>query len=242
MSFFERPPVTLYLLRHGQSEANVDKNVYREKPDHSITLTKLGMEQAREAGLYLQRLFAEQPNEAPAVVLRSPYERARATETQVAAAIHAYVTERVELPELAEQQYGLFDGVPPDEIAATFPNEYARYQLAQQFNGRFWARPPQGESLFDVYERVSDVANMIRFTYKRSAISTFVIIAHANVLRCFMMAWCNQPYETVVTQAVPGNSEIVKIKGQDIIGSVFKPTTATIETPHGPPVTTTKAG
>ena len=41
---------TLYLVRHGQSEANVDKNVYRTKPDHAIALTPLGLNQANEAG------------------------------------------------------------------------------------------------------------------------------------------------------------------------------------------------
>lgn len=234
MSFFERPPVTLYLVRHGQSEANVDKNIYRLKPDHAIALTPTGMEQAREAGQFLKRLFEEQPNEAPAIILRSPYDRARVTEAQIASVVHGYLAERIELPELAEQQFGLFDGVPPDEMAATFPNEYKRYLLAQEFNGRFWARPPQGESLFDVYERVSDVASMIRFAYKRNAISTFVIVAHANVLRCFMMAWCNMPYETVMTHPVLMNSEIIKIKGQELIGSIFRPTSITTEAPHGP--------
>lgn len=234
MTFFERPPVTIYLLRHGQSEANVDKNVYRIKPDHGISLTSVGMEQAREAGLFLERMFREQPNEAPAIILRSPYERARQTESQVASVIHQHVKERVELPELAEQQYGLFDGVPPDEMAATFPNEYHRYMLAQEFNGRFWARPPQGESLFDVYERVSDVVNMIRFSHRKGNVNTFIMVAHANVLRCFLMSWCNMPYETIMTQPVPANSEIFKIKGSEPIGVVFRPSTSTIEAVHGP--------
>lgn len=235
MSFFERPPVSLYLLRHGQSEANVNKQVYREKPDHAIRLTPLGLQQAEEAGQFLHQLFMQTPEEAPAILLHSPFDRARSTAEMVLKQASPYISEKVELPELAEQQFGLFDGVPPDELAATFPNEYKRYKLAQEFNGRFWACPPQGESLFDVYTRVSAVANMVRFAYKRNAITTFIIVAHANVLRCLMMAWCNQPYESIITHPVPGNSEIIKIKGQQVLGSIFKPSQATAEAPHGPP-------
>ena len=81
--------------------------------------------------------------------------------------------------------------------------------------------------------------HMIRFSHRKGNINTFIMVAHANVLRCFMMAWCNQPYETIMTQPVPANSEIFKIKGSEPIGVVFRPSTATLEVPHGPQTTLT---
>jgi len=235
MSFFERPPVSIYLVRHGQSEANVNKNVYREKPDHAIPLTSLGLSQADEAGRFLANHLAAHANEAPAIIIRSPYQRARETEDRIANAVgDQYIAERVELTECAEQQYGLFDGVPPDELNETFPKEYQRYLLAQKNMGKFWACPPQGESLFRVYERATSVANMIRFGHRKGGINTFIIVAHGNWMRCFIMAWCNLPYEWIAKSRVPENCEVMKIQGPEIIGSVFLPSHTTHEAIHGP--------
>lgn len=231
MSFFERPAVTLYLVRHGQSEANVNKNVYREKPDHMIGLTPLGTSQAAEAGQYMATQFS---GTEKAILLRSPYQRARDTEDAIAETMRPHIEERVELPELAEQQYGLFDGVPPDELATTFPEEYSRFILAQKSLGRFWARPPQGEALFDVYQRATTVAHYIRFAHRRATINNFIIVAHGNWLQCFLMAWCNFPYEWIAKSRVPENCEILKVHGQEILGSVFMPTAQTHEAVHGP--------
>ena len=43
-------PKRIILLRHGESEANVDHEVYAQVPDWKITLTDAGIAQAREAG------------------------------------------------------------------------------------------------------------------------------------------------------------------------------------------------
>ncbi len=240
MSFFERPPVTIYLVRHGQSEANVDKNVYRTKPDHAIALTPLGISQADEAGTFFANHFSAHAAEAPAIILRSPYERARQTEDRIATAIGSqFIAERVELAECAEQQYGLFDGVPPTELSVTFPREYERYLLAQKNMGKFWAAPPQGESLFDVYQRATNVAGMIRFGHRKGAINTFIIVAHGNWMRCFLMAWCNLPYEWIAKSRVPENCEVIKVQGAEIMGGVFLPTHTTHEAIHGPQTDTT---
>ena len=40
----------LYLIRHGESQANVDEEVYKSIPDHRIALTDKGQTQAIFAG------------------------------------------------------------------------------------------------------------------------------------------------------------------------------------------------
>ncbi|XP_060182638.1 phosphoglycerate mutase-like protein AT74 [Lycium barbarum] len=45
-----RMPKRIILVRHGESEGNVDKNVYATVPDHKVQLTKKGKEQAKKAG------------------------------------------------------------------------------------------------------------------------------------------------------------------------------------------------
>ena len=42
-------PKRIILIRHGESEGNLDKGVYAQKPDYSLLLTELGHRQAQEA-------------------------------------------------------------------------------------------------------------------------------------------------------------------------------------------------
>lgn len=48
-------PERLILVRHGQSEGNVNESIYQDKPDNTLRLTKLGWEQARKAGKTLRQ-------------------------------------------------------------------------------------------------------------------------------------------------------------------------------------------
>jgi hypothetical protein len=47
-------PSKLVMIRHGQSEGNVNETLYATKPDNSMRLTKLGWDQARMAGKALR--------------------------------------------------------------------------------------------------------------------------------------------------------------------------------------------
>lgn len=44
------PKLRILLVRHGQSEANVDRDVYKRMSDHAICLSELGHQQAVDAG------------------------------------------------------------------------------------------------------------------------------------------------------------------------------------------------
>lgn len=65
-------PNKLILIRHGQSEGNVDEILYSTKPDNNMRLTKLGWESARMAGKALREEIGE--NETVHFVV-SPYVR-----------------------------------------------------------------------------------------------------------------------------------------------------------------------
>ena len=49
------PPIRIYLVRHGQSEANLDKTVNARLPDHRVELSPEGHRQALYAGLFCAR-------------------------------------------------------------------------------------------------------------------------------------------------------------------------------------------
>jgi broad specificity phosphatase PhoE len=46
-------PKRIILVRHGESEANVNKEILRLVPDHKVGLTPLGFKQSLDAGRYI---------------------------------------------------------------------------------------------------------------------------------------------------------------------------------------------
>ena len=49
-------PKRIILIRHGESEGNVDENVYSVKPDYKLDLTSKGLEQAEKCGINLRKI------------------------------------------------------------------------------------------------------------------------------------------------------------------------------------------
>ena len=50
MQKYQSGGIRMWFVRHGESLANVQPEVYREMPDHAIPLTERGHDMAREAG------------------------------------------------------------------------------------------------------------------------------------------------------------------------------------------------
>ena len=69
-------PERILLLRHGQSEANVDHSLLSAVPDSRIALTSLGVQQAYAAGCRLRSLLGRG---ATISVVMSPFERTQET-------------------------------------------------------------------------------------------------------------------------------------------------------------------
>ena len=150
----------IYLVRHGESEGNLNVEIYTDIPDHAIALSPRGVRQAHAAGAALRERLALD-GVAPGDHLRvwtSPYRRTRQT---AQALVQELQSSHLELDvcehiNLCEQQFGLFDGIPDDQLAQRMPREFAHYDLACRHEGRFWARMPMGESRFDVAVRVHE--------------------------------------------------------------------------------------
>lgn len=51
----------IFLIRHGESQANVEANLHQLVPDHDIALSADGMEQAQEGGHTLKKYLQEHP-------------------------------------------------------------------------------------------------------------------------------------------------------------------------------------
>ena len=152
-------PDALWLIRHGQSEGNVvrDEAERREAHDYvlgsrdaDVPLSELGRRQAEAFGRWL----AEQPRETqPDVVLVSPYLRAAQTADVVLATAGLEHLPRGIDERLRDREMGEWDGLTWRGIVARHPEEAERAQRV----GRFYHRPPCGESWADICLRLRSV-------------------------------------------------------------------------------------
>lgn len=148
-------PRALWLVRHGESQGNLadaraqELGVDRldlDVRDPDVPLSPTGQEQADALGRWLIRL---PPDERPTTVLSSPFTRAAETARRAVAASGADLRIRYD-ERLRERDFGAFDGMTGAGIRAEFPDEARRRDLL----GKFWYRPPGGESWADVALRV----------------------------------------------------------------------------------------
>src|SRR5262249_14972901 len=172
--------IRIFLIRHGQSEANLDKTVNARLPDHRIQLSQAGREQAAAVGAYLAGSLRETGRVR---ILCSPYVRARQTSEAIEQALTAAAIkfDRREAVELRELQFGLFDGIADEDLGKLFPREYEHYEKHKRFEGEFFAPMPLGESRCNVADRVKGVFGTIlrdASPDRPNPITDFVIVSH----------------------------------------------------------------
>jgi 2,3-bisphosphoglycerate-dependent phosphoglycerate mutase len=215
----------IFLVRHGESQGNVDKGVHARMADHAIPLSDRGREQAREAGRRLGAVLSEM---YPGGGLRphvrlwtSPYRRTRETAAGVEEGAGAWISDRREHILLCEQQFGLFDGVPDEDLHRRFPEEAAHYDKQLRFEGKFWARMPLGESRFDVATRVHQAFGTFHRDLAKHGIDCLVIICHGVTLRAFVMMWLHLSPEWFEAEPNPPNASIRLLDHGEDRGYIF---------------------
>lgn len=178
----ERPgPSVLWLVRHGESLGNVaDAHAQRTKAgrleldvrDPDVELSDTGRSQAEALGTWLAGLPED---ERPTAALSSPFTRALTTAQLATAGLDL----RVRTDErLRERDFGAFDRMTGAGIREQFPDEAERRDLL----GKFYYRPPGGESWADVALRIRSVlaTEGLRYDCER-----LLIVAHQAVIMVF---------------------------------------------------------
>ncbi|MBV8888446.1 MAG: phosphoglycerate mutase family protein [Alphaproteobacteria bacterium] len=206
----------LYLVRHGQSEANLDNTVNARLPDHNVPLSAEGHKQAAAAGHVLARTLG--PDRRVRLFV-SPYVRTRETSAGIEAALGATGTrfDKREAIELRELEFGLFDGIPDGDLPRLFPREYEHYDKHRRFSGEFFAPMPLGESRCNVADRVKAVFGTIlrdAAADRPDPITDFVIVSHGVTIRCFRLQWMHYGWEWYEQQRNPWNCSVQLIEGR----------------------------
>jgi 2,3-bisphosphoglycerate-dependent phosphoglycerate mutase len=151
----------LWLVRHGETDWNAGS---RLQGTIDIPLNVKGCEQAKLVADRLAILSC-------AVIYSSPLKRAFQTALPLSERLGLAVQT---LADMAERNYGGFEGKTPDQIAAQDPEGFQRWQSRDPHFA-----PANGESLVQFNERVSKALNELARLHPGK---TVVIFTHGGVL------------------------------------------------------------
>lgn len=123
---------------------------------------------------------------------------------------------------LAEQQFGLFDGLSDEEREARYPAEHAYYEKCKKFEGKLWPKMPLGESRIDVAQRVHQSFGTFKRDAEKHGINNIIIAAHGTVNRAFIMMWLHLPYEWMHSEPNPPNCSVRLLEDGEDKGYIFE--------------------
>jgi len=177
-------PDRLWIIRHGQSAGNVARDAAHREGierigiagrDVDVPLSSLGERQADALGHW----FSQAPEEErPDVLISSPYRRALQTAARFRDAGGAATDERICMDErLREKEFGILDGLTTRGVANVFPEQAGFRKLL----GKFYHRPPGGESWCDVIFRLRSLLDTVSLHYPERRV---MIFAHQVVVLC----------------------------------------------------------
>src|SRR3982750_840612 len=178
-------PERLWLGRHGPSQGKGARalpdgagshEIDIDMRDVDVPLSGLGLQQAEAAG----RWFASLPlGERPEIILASPYIRARQTAEIICkqGALSGGPARTIIDERLREREFGIFDRLTTLGIRERFPEEAAHRKRL----GKFYHRPPGGESWADVILRLRSMLNTINLHYCDRRV---LVVCHQGGVLC----------------------------------------------------------
>lgn len=166
--------IQLYLIRHGESEGNVDTQVYYDKNDCDIQLTALGHEQSLVAGTELSALIK---HTTPQLIC-SPYMRAKQTASNI-----YNVLVKDSFPSLTE------DVLVREREWGSLRTVVDNRHLKREEHFNFYYRAECGESYADAYQRVVLFFHgiLLKRMCNPSDDSPIVIISHGEWIRLALL-------------------------------------------------------
>jgi broad specificity phosphatase PhoE len=186
-------PQRIVLVRHGESQGNVDESIYERVPDHALKLTERGLAQALVAGTEIRAAVGDRPVQAYV----SPYVRTR--QTYLALGLDPAHTRVMEEPRLREQDWGNLQDV----------EDIREQRKARAAYGHFFYRFTRGESGADVYDRVGSFFETLHRNFERPDYPpSVVLVTHGLMMRLFCMRWFHWTVDEFEALSNPDNGEL----------------------------------
>ena len=189
-------PENIFILRHGQSLGNVDREIYKTVPDYAVPLTYIGHQEAENVGKDLYDIVGD----STVQFYVSPFWRTRQTYIGIRKSFthsnnyYSYYED----PRLREQEWG--------QARANEEMGYQEVDEERDTYGHFYYRFSNGESCADVFDRISDfMGTMFRDFEKKEYPRNVIIVSHGMTMRLFLMRWYHCSVEEFETWGNPAN-------------------------------------
>lgn len=207
-------PNNLLVVRHGQSRRNVARELAKQHGQHAdfsegirdqdTPLTTYGHLQGRAVGIELRKDFPPRsplwtpPTEAGQwsgtgapldVIFLSPYLRTRQTTDAIVEGL-GYTPPCIVDERIREIEFGLLDGLDRRGIEVKYPEEVTR----RAREGKYYYRPPGGESRPDVKLRARSVLDTL---VRDWAETNVLLVCHSVVvlaIRAVLERWQEDQY------------------------------------------------
>jgi len=177
-------PKQIWIVRHGESAGNVARDaadvagharIDIAERDVDVPLSALGRRQSEA----LASWFGDLPlSGQPDIIVSSPYKRALQTAETIASKLAAQPGLRISADErLREKEFGILDRLTHRGIEELHPDQAEFRRML----GKFYHRPPAGESWCDVILRLRSMLDTISLHYADRRV---LIVAHQVVVLC----------------------------------------------------------
>lgn len=203
----------IYLVRHGQSEGNINPSLYFEKFDCDIGLTMQGKADAVKSGhriIELTDKIYHRDQERPRLdisrfeVFHSPYLRAQETANGIISTLLVnpnYSVEEIhETPLVREREWGSL-------------RDIVVHGMKTESHFNFYYRPDGGESFADCYQRA---AIFYQWFLSTSKYENNIIVAHGEfnkLLLHHILEWKVEDFEKWKT---PRNGEVYLLNDREL--------------------------
>lgn len=176
-------PGYVWIVRHGESAGNVARHaaeaslaerVNIDTRDCDVPLSPLGERQADALGAWYARLSEDRQ---PTVVLASPYVRAVETAERIRAQVGPTAPQLITDERLREREFGILDRLTSVGVASHLPQQAELRKLL----GKFYHRPPGGESWCDIILRLRSVIDSMSIEFAGERV---LVVCHSVVVLC----------------------------------------------------------
>lgn len=175
-------PKLLWLIRHGQSTANLARHIAESEKaltidfpgrEMDVPLSEIGLRQAISVGKW----FKSQPNK-PSLIFTSPYCRTLETSRLIVKNAMFKSTEIIQDERLRERELGIFDRLTRLGAIQKYPDECEKRENL----GKFYYRPSGGENWADVALRLRSFWRDLGLNFADEKV---LIVTHEVVIRVF---------------------------------------------------------
>lgn len=190
--------VNLILIRHGESEANVDESIYYKIPDHKIKLTDLGKEQARVAGTQLNILHRYETTR----IIYSPYVRAKET---------AQIIQQ-EVKTISFKEEPLLHEISLSHSIEEMNNQKSFLSSERDDFSFYWYKEGTAESYADVYNRAKIFyQGLLLNNYDLNENDNLIIVSHGVFLLMLKAVIYKHSVEEILKERWLDNCQYTKI-------------------------------